>query len=74
VSYDPVPDLAQLLNGMTDLLRTADDPAAHVSLLGTLALGPYARLRGGLLLDEPGYRELTAEQAIRLALDEAGQS
>ena len=45
--------------------------ASGQTVLLTFHGKPYARLRGGLLLDEPGYREMTTEQAIRLALEEA---
>jgi hypothetical protein len=71
MSYDPVPDLAALIDGITSMALAADGGRA---VLGELLTGPYARLRGGLLLDEPGYREMTTEQAVRLALDEARQS
>ena len=59
--YDPIPDLAELLDGVHDTARSGGDHA----VLGELLTGPYARLRGGLLLDEPGREQITTETALR---------
>jgi hypothetical protein len=73
-SYDPVPDLAALIDGLHDLAGTAVQPDATnarvIVALGGLLAGPYAGLRDGLLLDEPGREHVTAGQAIREALAE----
>jgi hypothetical protein len=69
--YDPVRDLAELLDGVRKVL---DGPHEHAKdiygQLGELALGPYAALRGGLLLDEPGREHVSTADAIREALAE----
>lgn len=62
--YDPIPDLAALLDGMQETGRSGGSHA----VIGQMLTGPYARLRGGLLLDEPGRETVTTEQAIREAL------
>ena len=67
MAYDPVPDLAALVNRVQDCARAGGSPA----ILGEILTGPYARLRGGLLLDEPGRENVTTEQAIRTALIQA---
>jgi len=63
--YDPVPHLAQLIQAGPDLARTADSSDKHRRLLASLLTGPWAALRGGLLLDEPGRQDITAEAALR---------
>jgi hypothetical protein len=70
VAYDPIPDLAQLIEGMSGLRAVMAQPASCRALLGELLKGPYARLRGGLLLDEPGRENVSTEQAVREALAE----
>ena len=67
--YDPVPDLAQLIDGLRGT-ATADDQNSLMVALAVLLHGPYARLRGGLLLDEPGWEDQSTADAIRIALDE----
>jgi hypothetical protein len=69
-AWDPVPDLAALIDG---LHGAAEDPAegSFWRRLGDLYAGPYGRLRGGLLLDEPGRERVSAEDALREALREA---
>lgn len=64
--YDPVPDLAALVDGLRDVARRGGDPAELGQLLG----GAYAGLRGGLLLDEPGRENVSTADAIREALAE----
>lgn len=64
--WDPVPHLAQLIDALHTLARHGGNEN-----LGALLTGPYAALRGGLLLDEPGRETVTAEDAIREALAEA---
>lgn len=64
--YDPVPDLAALIDGLRRM--TSRSGGAQVIALADLLTGPYAGLRGGLLLDEPGRENVTTEQAIREAL------
>jgi len=70
MAYDPVPDLAEVLD---DLHRAASQGNTDGTLymLGALLSGPYTRLRGGLLLDEPGRENVSTEQAVREALAEA---
>lgn len=67
-AYDPVPDLAALLDGVHDLAVAG--AADGLAVLGALLTGPYARLRGGLLLDEPGRGHVTTATAVREALRE----
>jgi hypothetical protein len=69
MAYDPVPDLAALIDG---LRRAAAQGNVDGTLyaLGMLLTGPYSGLRGGLLLDEPGRENVSTEQAIREALAE----
>lgn len=64
MSYDPIGDLAALVDGLHGI--SAGDRMEDV--LGRLLAGPYARLRGGLLLDEPGREAITTPDAIREAL------
>lgn len=72
MSYDPIPDLAGLFDGLTALFDQARGGATNADLsfgLGLLAADVHhARLRGGLLLDEPGHGAVTTEAAIREAL------
>jgi hypothetical protein len=68
MTYDPVPDLAALINGLHELARQG----GSVPVLSEILLGPYARLRGGLLLDDPGAGHVSTENAIHLALALAG--
>lgn len=67
MSYDPVPDLAALIDGLHDLAAGASDATLpHLfGHIGDLLTGPYAGLRGGLLLDEPGQEAVTTETALR---------
>jgi hypothetical protein len=73
--YDPIPDLAALIDGFTALLDQGRSGASNADLafrLGMLAGDrPWSRLRGGLLLDDPGHEDVTTEQAIRTALAQA---
>jgi hypothetical protein len=72
--YDPVPDLAALIEGMEAIVSAASLGASNSQIVlrtGELAGGPYARLRSGLLLDEPGLEHLPVADALRDALDEA---
>jgi hypothetical protein len=66
-AYDPVRDLAALIDGTGGLARQATS-ASRQMLLGELLIGPYTRLRGYLLLDEPGREHVTTEQALREVL------
>lgn len=65
MTYDPVPDLAGLIDGVQ---AVAGAESNLLTVLVNLLTGPYAALRGGLLLDEPGREHLTTEEAIRSAL------
>lgn len=69
MAYDPVPDLAALIDG---LRRAAlqNNRDGTLLILGGLLGGPYAGLRGGLLLDEPGREDVSTDGAIREALAE----
>ena len=69
MAYDPVPDLAALIDG---LRRAAlqNNRDGTLLILGGLLTGPYAGLRGGLLLDEPGREDVSTDGAIREALTE----
>ncbi len=62
--WDPVPHLAALIDGLREAALAENAPAADMAI-ADLLLGPYARLRGGLLLDEPGREGLSTEQALR---------
>lgn len=64
--YDPIPDMAELIDGIRELLLRGGDPG----YLTELAIGPYAGLRGGLLRDEPGWEGVRTEEALREALRE----
>jgi hypothetical protein len=69
-AYDPIPDLAQLIDGLETAASAAGLGASNTQLiiaLGALLTGPYARLRGGLLLDEPGW-DVSTEDSIRAVL------
>ena len=52
MTYDPIPDLAQLTDRLHEVASDARDPDNMMFHLASLLTGPYARLRGGLLLDE----------------------
>lgn len=68
--YDPIPDLAALIDGLETAATIAGRDASNAQLiiqLGGLLVGPYARLRGGLLLDEPGW-DVSTEDSIRAVL------
>ena len=65
--YDPVPDLAQLIDGLHDAC-TDQAEGSFFRRMGDLMAGPYGRLRGGLLLDEPGCEDQGTEAALREAL------
>jgi hypothetical protein len=62
--WDPVPYLARLIDGVARVGRSGGDPRDLASLLA----GPYAALRGGLLLDEPGHEHELTGEAIRKAI------
>jgi hypothetical protein len=65
MAYDPIPDLAALIDGLHELAARGGD----LTVLGALLAGPYARLRGGLLLDEPTWEDPpSTEDAIRKLL------
>lgn len=66
--YDPVPDLAALIDGLRRM--TSRSGGAQVIALADLLTGPYAGLRGGLLLDEPGRENVSTADALREALGE----
>lgn len=57
--YDPIPDLAALVDGAAALLSQGR---------GVLLADVMLRLRAGLLLDDPGRGDITTEAAIREAL------
>jgi hypothetical protein len=59
--YDPVRDLAALIDGLHEL----GSIGALEVVLGRILTSPYARLRGGLLLDEPSQGHLSTEDALR---------
>lgn len=63
--YDLVPDLAALIDGLREAFS---DPATPIASITKMFLGPYARLRRGLLLDEPGWDDVSTEESIREAL------
>jgi len=65
MAYDPIPDLAALIAGLHQL------DLSPVHYLADLLAGPYARLRSGLGLDEPGREDTPrTETALRKALRE----
>lgn len=70
MTYNPVTDLAGIIDGLHDVLA-AGTYAGIMTGLAELAAGPYAGLRGGLLLDERGRENVRTEDAIREALREA---
>jgi hypothetical protein len=70
--WDPLPHLAALIDGLGGVVRSPGGPADRIALAHLLA-GPYAALRGGLLLDEPGREHLSTEAALREALEGAEQ-
>lgn len=63
-SWDPVPYLAQLIDGVRRVALSGGDPRDIAMLLS----GPAAALRGGLLLDEPGREGMSTEAALREVL------
>jgi len=66
--WDPIPHLAALIDGLRQLAaQDARDP--DFGSLASLLTGPYAALRGGLLLDEPGREGITTEAALREVLN-----
>ena len=72
-AYDPIPDLAALIDELRAVAASGTGPDHHyhsglVQRLVDLLAGPYARLLGGLLLDEPGREHIITEAAIREAL------
>lgn len=67
MAYDPVPDLAALVDGLGHAAAQDSTPATLMVLL-QLMTGPYARLRGGLLLNEPGRQRQTTAEALTSAL------
>lgn len=67
VAYDPVPDLAELLAGLGRVTQRSSYGVTQV--LGDLLRGPYARLRAGLVVDDPPSAGLAnIERALREAL------
>lgn len=67
MAYDPIPDLAALIAGLHQLALRGGD----LHYLADLLAGPYARLRSGLGLDEPGREDTPrTETALRKALRE----
>ena len=69
MTYDPIPDLAALIDGLRGAAGDGDNVLTHIAVLLT---GPYARLCGGLLLDglDSEGTLLNTEAAIRSALAE----
>jgi len=69
MAYNPVPDLAALIDG---LRRAAlqNNRDGTLLVLADLLAGPYSALRGGLLLDEPGRETMSTADAVREALAE----
>lgn len=65
-AYDPIADLAAFIDGMHAWVQAGLPTDGLVDLLA----GPYARLRGGLLLDEPepAAPRGGTDQALREAL------
>jgi hypothetical protein len=75
-TYDPIPDLAQLIDGLGTAATAAGRDASNTQLiiaLGALLTGPYARLRGGMLLDEPDWDTPGTEEALRKTLRDLNQ-
>jgi len=71
--YDPVPDVAALIDGLLAVAAAGTGPDHHyhsalVQALTGLLAGSYARLRGGLRLDEPGLEGLDTKQAVYRAI------
>jgi hypothetical protein len=66
-AWDPVPHLAALIDRLNDIARDPDE-GSFWRRMTDLYAGPYAALRGGLLLDEPGREETTTEAALREVL------
>src|SRR5579859_7044351 len=62
--FDPAPHLAELIDGVKELAARGGDQR----YLAQLLTGPYAALRGGLLLDEPGREGTSTANAIREAM------
>jgi hypothetical protein len=69
-TWDPLPHLAALIDGLRQLAaQPAGDPDSVLTeKLAWLLTGPYAALRGGLLLDEPGREGVATEEALREVL------
>jgi hypothetical protein len=69
MAYDPIPDLAALIDGLHELARSSGSGI----VLGEILAGPYARLRGGLLLDEITWEDPPGtEDALRELLAAPG--
>jgi hypothetical protein len=67
--YDPVPDLARLIDGLPGVAAAGAGPDHHyhsglVQALADLLAGPYTALREGLRLDEPGLKDPGTTAAI----------
>jgi hypothetical protein len=64
--YDPVPDVAALTDGLHELAGMSQGKTGTLWWAGlrNLYAGPYARLRGGLRLDEPGLEGLETRTAV----------
>ena len=67
--YDPIPDLAALIDGLQRTVATGNSDGIFSGLRDLLA-GPYARLRGGLLLDESSWEDASTANALRDTLRE----
>ena len=73
--YDPAPDLAALIDGLHACALAGEGGAEPlIRVVADLLCGPYAALRGGLLLDEPGREDISTEDAIREAFREGGRA
>jgi hypothetical protein len=66
-SWDPIPYLASLIDGLRQV-ALQDSQDSFLLRLGDLLAGPYSALRGGLLLDEPGRESISTEAALREVL------
>lgn len=67
--YDPIPDLAALIDGLT---RIAEGNRENLFRELSILSSPYVRLRGGLLLDEPSRANLNTEISLISALEDYG--
>jgi hypothetical protein len=67
MAYDPVPDLAAVIDGLQRAARAETDKGLREELAKMMT--SYVRIRGGLLLDEPGFEAVSTADALRLAID-----